>query len=70
MGNLLLEAVYQLHKGGDFAGFCTHAAGGLPQAGALFGGGSLNVLHAARADAARRKVNHAQQGVVVIGVHG
>ena len=60
MGDLLLEAVDELHESGDFAGFCAHAAGGLPQAGALFGGGSLNVLHAARADAARGKVDDAQ----------
>ena len=59
-----------MHKGGDFAGFCAHAAGSLPQADALFGCGSLNVLYAACANAARWKVNHAQQGVVVIGVYG
>lgn len=70
MGGLLLEAVYQLHEGGDFAGFCAHAAGGLPQADALFGCSSLNILHAARANAARGEVNHAQQGVVVVGVYG
>ena len=60
MGDLLLEAVYQLHEGGDFTGFGAHAAGGLPEADALFGGGSLNILYAACANAARRKVNHAQ----------
>ena len=70
MGNLLLEAVYQLHESGDFAGFGAHATGGLPEADALFGCGSLNVLYAARANAARGKVDDAQQGVVVVGVYG
>ena len=36
----------------------------------MFGCGSLNVLYAACANAARWKVNDAQQSVVVIGVHG
>ena len=70
MGDLLLEAVYQLHESGDFAGFGAHATGGLPEADALFGCGSLNVLHAACANAARGKVDDAQQGVVVVGVYG
>jgi len=70
MGDLLLEAVYQLHESGDFAGFGAHATGGLPEADALFGCGSLNVLYAARANAARGKVDDAQQGVVVVGVYG
>ena len=36
----------------------------------MFGCGSLNILYAACADAARWEVDHAQQGVVVIGVYG
>ena len=60
MGDLLLEAVYQLHESGDFAGFCAHAAGGLPEADALFGCGGLDIFYAACADAARGEVNHAQ----------
>ena len=35
----------------------------------MLGGGRLNIFNRARADAARGHVDHAQQGIVVVGVH-